>query len=207
MSQMICRLMNSMGADMANIVFEHGYSNGSNGVNEMPATQTLITVGGTMDFPITFTDGGDGWGFAFLSGGKWYSRGYDGSWGQQKDCNITNDDYNSGKPVIINFMPDGWSVDLPVSSNCANIPYDDATTDHTTNNAYFDDALPTFQAVEAWITSLYENILSRAPSATELQAPVAAYLKTAMSGPTTPETSLITTSGTVSGRVFPAPTR
>jgi hypothetical protein len=142
--------------------------------------QSLIPAGGVLEFPITVGSVDlyvkDQWQFQFFAEGAWWSHV------SYKSCNVTEDDYDSGLPVIVNFMPQGWSVDLPVSTNCPNNSYDSPPVPSPGFLYYYDTGLRSEAAVPEWIRSLYENILSRVPSATEISPAVTAYLTMAMTG-------------------------
>jgi hypothetical protein len=93
----------------------HSWSgnNSSVGPQDLPNNGTMtfsISVGGggSDDWSVGFTDG---------NGNQWYRNG--------KQCDVTSDDFDTGKPVVINLLPSGtgWSVELPSSSGCTDNSY------------------------------------------------------------------------------------
>lgn len=195
---MTCQLMNSLGSDIGNLYFAHSWSSYLDSppwpnASEPPVLggpSPVIPAGGVLDFTINVGGSAsiseDGWQFCFFAEGTWWSCGFDGVGAgvDYKVCDVTDDDYESGNPVIINFMSQGWSVDLPVSKNCANNSYDSNTNPPFGPYYYYEAALPSQAAVAAWATSLYQDILSRAPASTEVSVFVAGYQTAAMSGST-----------------------
>ncbi len=127
---MLCEIMNSTGGTVNNLYVWH---QSGDGAVDKPANNGSITIpsGNIFTFTIGVSDSNDLWSILFRTSGHAALAGasdaaYVGPpapwwWRFEKVCSITSDDYDSGKPVILNLMygDDGWSVDLPVSSNCA----------------------------------------------------------------------------------------
>jgi hypothetical protein len=198
---MTCQLVNSLGYDIGNLFFDHWWNPNSGNYHDAPpnldggTVPPTIPAGGVLSFTINVGGSAseisvDQWRFYFAANGTWWSLGFAPDFNSPtyvtyKVCTIYEEDYDSGEPVVINFMPQGWSVDLPKSSNCPNNSYDSSTdTDGVQIHYYYDTALPSQAAASAWITSLYENILSRAPSSTEVSNRAESYANMAMGGST-----------------------
>lgn len=116
---MKCQLQNALGLEIDSLNFSHNWTNGS-GPDSPPNNGSItLKAGELLEFDINVGSGGDDdWSFSFAVGGGSYSR-------NGKQCDIEYDDYSSGDPVSVIFMPaeTGWSINMPSSSSCTDNSY------------------------------------------------------------------------------------
>lgn len=118
--EMTCVVTNQTGGPITKATTFHGWNNGSQG----PLAFSLED-GGSVSFDFKTGSGHDDyWSVSFTDaeGNVWYR--------DDKQCNVDESDYQSGKPVRINLLAPstGWSVELPVSSGCPDNYYDQQTS-------------------------------------------------------------------------------
>jgi hypothetical protein len=116
---MHCNITNSTGGTITKVAFSHEW----NGAAQAPLFNQNqgFADGDSAEFTIDVGEGGaDLWSVQFTDAGGncWYRSG--------KQCDISEDDFNSGKPVkaVLKAGTVGFSIELPKSSSCPDNYYD-----------------------------------------------------------------------------------
>lgn len=116
---MTCTVTNQTGGTITGLIVHHQWEQYNDHPNPNPTPslanddsvsfQINVGSGGSDDWSITFTD---------AQGNCWYRN--------QKQCNVEEEDQQSGQPVAVNLLPgtQGFSIEMPVSSSCTDNGYD-----------------------------------------------------------------------------------
>jgi hypothetical protein len=112
---MTCEVVNETGYEITNVSAAHTW-------NDKPSEKSVPVLGSGESFAFKFecgAEGNDYWSVSFTDNrGRDYFR-------DQKQCNLEQDDYQSGSPVFINLLDpeQGFSIELPYSASCLDNPY------------------------------------------------------------------------------------
>lgn len=115
---MKCIVTNQTGGPITGLSASHEWEGVTNSPTEVPPS---LADGESISFSINVGSGGsDEWTVRFTDaqGNCWYRNG--------KQCDVEEDDLNSGLPVNVNLLnsSQGFSIELPSSSSCTDNSYD-----------------------------------------------------------------------------------
>lgn len=115
---MNCIITNQTGGAITGLSASHQWEGNTDAATDVPPT---LANGASISFSVNVGSGGsDEWSVRFTDaqGNCWYREG--------KQCDVEEDDLNSGLPVNINLLnsSQGFSIELPSSSSCTDNSYD-----------------------------------------------------------------------------------